>query len=97
MGGRRNQFGMTREIGIKSISFEDCKSLENVHIPQGVTHIGAHAFSGCCGIKDIVIPPSVRTIEKRTFSDTHLSRVRRPEGVEVIGRNDYNRKMSIPS
>ncbi|MDE6300422.1 MAG: leucine-rich repeat protein [Muribaculaceae bacterium] len=51
--------------GIESIgssSFEDCKTLTTLAIPETVKSIGAKAFSGCTGLTDVTVvttfPPS---------------------------------------
>ena len=47
--------------------FSECKSLEEIDIPETVTHIGAAAFASS-GLKEINIPTTVMNIDKNAFS-----------------------------
>ncbi|MBR2366077.1 MAG: leucine-rich repeat protein [Oscillospiraceae bacterium] len=59
-----------------------CKSKNrDVVIPNGVTCIGAHAFTGCRTLSSVVVPDSVTDIEEYAFSARHkLTKV-------LIGKN----------
>ena len=48
---------------------EDSSDLRTVYIPEGVTEIGAEAFSGCPKL-EIYIPASVKKIGKNAFKKT---------------------------
>ena len=62
------------------------KGLTSVAIPDGVTEIGEHAFSGCSGLTGIVIPESVTVIGACAFSDcTCLTGVTIPDSITEIG------------
>ena len=49
---------------------EDSSDLRTVYIPEGVTEIGAEAFSGCPKL-EIYIPASVKKIGKNAFKKTN--------------------------
>ena len=49
-------------------TFQDCKSLTSVTIPNSVTSVGAQAFSGCSSLVKITIPSGVTTINSHTTS-----------------------------
>ena len=49
-------------------SFEDCKYLETVSIPDSVTHIGDSAFSHCRQLHSISLPDSVISIGDEAFN-----------------------------
>ncbi len=37
-------------------AFSDCKQLQSITIPQGVTYIGNYAFSGCSSLVNVTVP-----------------------------------------
>ena len=41
---------------IKGNTFENCTSIKNIDIPDGVTRIGGHAFYGCTFLESGDIP-----------------------------------------
>ena len=58
----------------------------DVVIPEGVTSIGAEAFSGCSSLASVVIPKGVTSIGNWAFYDcSSLTSVVIPEGVTSIG------------
>ena len=84
IGGNYNiQFGWTNEI--PDFAFDDCSSLTNVIIPEGVTSIGSDAFFGCTGLISVTIPDSVTQIGDAAFRDcTGLTSVTIPNSVTSI-------------
>ena len=59
----------------------------NYTIPNSVTTIGEHAFSGCDSLTSINIPNSVTTIGKFAFSDcASLVNINIPNSVTTIGK-----------
>ena len=90
-----------RTYSLSSVSaraFKDCKSIEKIVIPDGVSSIGMEAFNGCSGLKTIVIP---RTLNKlysyMTFAGcSSLEEISFPDlfGEEnIIGDDTYGRYM----
>lgn len=70
---------------IGTSSFENCKTLSYIDIPQGVGLIDPNAFSGCSSLMDIVIPENVLKIGEKAFSGcTSLKKLSIPKSV------DYN-------
>ena len=47
--------------------FYGCNSLKEVHLPDGLEKIGRECFENS-GLEEIIIPKSVKTIEKYAFS-----------------------------
>ena len=57
----------------------------DVVIPEGVTSIGASAFSGCSSLTSVVIPEGVKSIGEEAFFDcSSLASVVIPEGMTTI-------------
>mgnify|MGYP002523255243 CR=1 FL=1 len=62
------------------------KTAERFAIPETVTTISDHAFSGCSSLTEIIIPAGVTSIGDSAFSDcTRLTKITIPEGVTSIG------------
>lgn len=72
-----------REIEIIHSGY--CSYLQSIEIPQTVTVIGVHAFSGCGSLQSIVIPDGVTVIEEGLFSGSHsLQSIEIPDELIVI-------------
>lgn len=62
------------------------KTQSSITIPDGITQISDHAFSGCTGLAEITIPSSVTKIGSYAFGGcTGLTEVTIPDGVTKIG------------
>ena len=79
--------------GVKVIgdwTFENCKSLTNINIPNSVTTIGEHAFSDCDSLTSINIPNSVTTIGDGAFEYcVSLTSITIPNSVVTIIGNPF--------
>ncbi len=68
--------------------FSDCKVLEEVNLPDGLTIIGARTFSGCKRLLSITIPDSVTSIGDEAFiSCASLTQITIPNCVTEISLN----------
>ena len=56
-----------KNYGISYCAFNECESLTDIIIPEGVTTIGDAAFYGCSRLTDITIPASVTAIGEGVF------------------------------
>ena len=74
-------------IGVSS--FQDCKILETVNIPDGVKKISTNAFSAVAGLNSIVIPGSVFELDMFSFLCSRLTKVILNEGVRRIGMYSF--------
>ena len=54
-----------KEIG--NCTFQECRAIQQINIPEGVTRIGKSAFYQCKSLKSIIIPNGVETIETDAF------------------------------
>ena len=60
-----------------------------VIIENGVTSIGANAFSSCYGLTSVTIPNSVTSIGANAFSITGITEITIPNSVISIGANAF--------
>lgn len=63
---------------------EDCRSLETVKFPIGVTNIAERAFEGCSKLQHVQIPNTVKIIGVAAFAGTGITDIVIPEGVATI-------------
>ncbi len=79
--------------GTKTIAggaFRDCKSLESITIPDGITSIGSWMFDGCASLESVTIPDSVTSIGDYTFQNcASLESVTIPDSVTSIGNGAF--------
>ena len=47
---------------IDNVTFQDCKYIESITLPDTITQIGIQAFSGCTNLKSVVIGSGVKNI-----------------------------------
>lgn len=67
-------------------AFEDCSSLTEVRLPDGLTSISYYAFSNCQQLQSIHIPDGVKEISFFCFYNcSSLTELRLPEGLTSIG------------
>lgn len=65
---------------------EHTESIQTISIKEGVTSIGAWAFSNCSNLTSITIPESVTSIGDGAFDDcSNLTSIFIPKGVSSIG------------
>ena len=72
---------------LKRIEYQafDSSSLEEIVIPESVTHIGQYAFQYCSNLKSIKFPSKIKTIEAATcYGCKNLTQVIIPDGVQNI-------------
>ena len=72
------------------------KNVKSVVIEDGVTRIGAYAFTGCTSLTDVNIPNSVTSIGTYAFSEcTSLSDVNIPESIVTLEEHVFHRCISL--
>ena len=60
-------------------------AFRNTVIPNTVTSIGTYAYLSCTGLDEIVIPPSVTTIDQTAFAESEIRHMTIPGTVKNIG------------
>ncbi len=76
---------------IPGSAFEECTSLEHVHICYGTERIGSYAFSGCRAIEQLRLPETLRHISEAAFMSSGVSAVTIPPKVQYIGERAFAR------
>ncbi len=85
----------TRFIGN---TFQYCKQLEIITIPDSVTSIGDEAFCGCLNLASITIPDSVTSIGDEAFCGcSNLASVTIPDSVNVVKYSAFRDCSSLAS
>ena len=75
-----------RVTRIAEKTFDECKNLTSIVIPDSVTSIGRAAFDECSSLTSIIIPNSVTSIGMRAFSCCDsLESITIPASVTSIG------------
>ena len=76
---------------VEAIPNDLCANMVHINptIPEGVTHIGERAFSGCTGFTSITIPENITNIGQDAFRATGLASVTIPEDITEIGTNAF--------
>ena len=64
-------------------------------VPEHVTNIAGHAFSGCSGLTNITLPTALKTIGGYAFEYTGLTNVTIPENVTWIGEECFGHCSSL--
>ena len=83
-------------------SFQNCKSLKNINLPNTLTYIGSYAFSSCTSLNHIDIPNSVTNIAIGAFKSSGLVDIEIPSGVISLGSHVFEscsklENVSIPT
>ncbi len=61
-------------------AFAYCTDLKLAELEEGITVIPPEAFNGCCALKRVVIPSTVKSVGIQAFWDTALTSVTLPKG-----------------
>ena len=70
--------------------FEDCVTLQRVHLPAGLKEIGTLAFRFCSRLTEVELPNGLETIGDQAFFDcTELTAMALPESVTRIGEDAF--------
>ena len=77
-------------ISIDEKLFQGYENLKSIKLPEGITKIGAFAFSKCFSLEKIIIPHSVKEIGDNAFEYCFsLKIVRMSKSVKIIGKDVF--------
>ena len=65
-------------------AFSGNANVTSVKLPEGITELADSQFSGCTGLKQIVLPDALKAIGADAFAGTALTSIEIPGGVERI-------------
>lgn len=86
--------GNVNKIG--EYAFYECKSLQEVTIPQNIYKIGEYAFSSCSELKKVTISKGVGIIGDCAFFNCYaLEEIKIPESVTTISRQVFSYDSSL--
>lgn len=76
----------------KLSSFSQCKQMESIVLPEGLTSIGSRAFYECSSLKSINIPEGVTSIPYYAFNGCgQLKNIELPQSLTDIAESAFNR------
>ena len=83
---------MTLAEGLKEIggsAFDQCTSLTSLELPEGLETIEGSVFEESINLTTVNFPDTLKTIGNAAFSQTNLSEVSLPQGLEVPESNPF--------
>jgi len=83
-----DKFGNLADNVLSAI-FEDCFSLKNVILNEGLEEIGERTFSNCNNLKSINFPSTLKKIHSYAFYNTSFESLIIPDNVECIKNNAF--------
>ena len=77
-------------ISIDEKLFQGYENLKSIKLPEGITKIGAFAFSKCFSLEKIIIPHSVKEIGDNAFEYCFSLKIARmSKSVKIIGKDVF--------
>lgn len=78
-------------VEIGEYAFSNCKTIEEVQIPDSVHTIGQCAFYQCLNLKSVTLPESLVSIGSHAFSDCYkVESLELPTGLKTIGSSAFS-------
>ena len=76
---------------ISDYAFYQCGNLNQIEFAKtsNIAIIGAYAFAGCKGLKEVKLPSGIKRIEYGAFSDMNISEIDVPKSVDYIGNEAF--------
>ena len=81
---------------IEAGAFQNCTTLREVELCDGLRRIKSEAFRGCSSLERIMIPSTVEVIERHAFMNcTRLAQVKLLSGLRQIEEKAFNECNSL--
>jgi len=74
---------------ISDSTFDYCKNISEIHIPDNIKRIEERAFINCFGVKSLTIGSGVEYIGFLTFAGVNAEEIIIPENVKRIGAQAF--------
>lgn len=85
-----SEIGGKKVLHIGTSAFRNCRSLNNITIPEGVISIGNGAFYGCENLNSVTMPKQITSIGRKAFYGcSSLESVTIPEDTVSIGEYTF--------
>lgn len=90
-GTRLRSFPLTDAVThLGTGAFSDCSSLQNIHLPAGLTIIPNELFNGCTALTQVALPAGIVHIGKAAFANTAISNINLAQYTGSIGARAFN-------
>ena len=90
----------SRVASIADYAFSNCRSLQTITIPYGVTYLGHQSFEYCNSIRTIIFPSGTNPDTNYLCRSTDITKVLIPYGWTKISYNYFNstklRELTLP-
>ena len=73
----------------KHLYIDENTEITTLEIPEGVTEISECAFCGCAGLKEVIMPKSLKNIKQWAFRECGLTSINIPSNVKDIVNNAF--------
>lgn len=80
---------------VGDLAFKECRSLENINLPDTVEEIESRSFYSCSSLGEINLGPQLEEIGRYAFYNTGLERVDIPDSTQKIGENAFSSNESL--
>lgn len=84
--------------GVTNVSdsaFKNCKTLENITLPNSLETIDKNAFYQCSNLKEVSFPEGLKSIGEGAFYYTPIESIYLPDSVESIGIDAFSMCRSL--
>ena len=80
---------------IDNRAFSECRDLERVILPEGLTSIESGAFSLCPKLEEVIFPESLMYIGSGAFEDCNITEFKVNRNLKSLGRNVFTSQLVV--